>query len=88
MQASFFFALFGTFFRSHSVNAIKIGVQSKKKSVPLCRNESITNFAVEIGKTNAVIAQLVEHWLPKPRVAGSSPVYRSKIKGKTSYLYP
>ena len=25
----------------------------------------------------AVIAQLVEHWLPKPRVAGSSPVYRS-----------
>ena len=27
---------------------------------------------------NAVIAQLVEHWLPKPRVAGSSPVYRSK----------
>ena len=26
----------------------------------------------------AVIAQLVEHWLPKPRVAGSSPVYRSK----------
>ena len=27
--------------------------------------------------TFAVIAQLVEHWLPKPRVAGSSPVYRS-----------
>lgn len=26
---------------------------------------------------NAVVAQLVEHWLPKPRVAGSSPVYRS-----------
>ncbi len=25
----------------------------------------------------AVVAQLVEHWLPKPRVAGSSPVYRS-----------
>ena len=23
------------------------------------------------------MAQLVEHWLPKPRVAGSSPVYRS-----------
>ena len=28
----------------------------------------------------ATIAQLVEHWLPKPRVAGSSPVYRSKTK--------
>lgn len=30
----------------------------------------------------ATIAQLVEHWLPKPRVAGSSPVCRSLI----SYL--
>ncbi len=30
----------------------------------------------------AVIAQLVEHWLPKPRVAGSSPVYRSLMKNK------
>ena len=28
---------------------------------------------------NAIVAQLVEHWLPKPRVAGSSPVYRSKL---------
>ena len=27
---------------------------------------------------NAVVAQLVEHGLPKPRVAGSSPVYRSQ----------
>ncbi len=27
--------------------------------------------------TNAVVAQLVEHQLPKLRVAGSSPVYRS-----------
>ena len=26
---------------------------------------------------HAIVAQLVEHWLPKPRVAGSSPVYRS-----------
>ena len=32
----------------------------------------------------ATIAQLVEHWLPKPRVAGSSPVYRSKIIGCTN----
>ena len=29
-------------------------------------------------KIFAVVAQLVEHRLPKPRVAGSSPVYRSK----------
>ena len=28
-------------------------------------------------KENAELAQLVEHWLPKPRVAGSSPVFRS-----------
>ena len=27
----------------------------------------------------AVVAQLVEHRLPKPRVAGSSPVYRSAL---------
>ena len=30
--------------------------------------------------SNAVLAQLVEHWLPKPRVAGSSPVSRSVYK--------
>ena len=28
-------------------------------------------------KSNAIVAQLVELWLPKPKVAGSSPVYRS-----------
>ncbi|GEM_PF-6830890 len=30
----------------------------------------------------AELAQLVEHWLPKPRVAGSSPVFRSKRKNR------
>ena len=30
-------------------------------------------------KVFAVIAQLVERWLPKPKVAGSSPVYRSRF---------
>ncbi len=30
-------------------------------------------------ENNAIVAQLVEHWLPKPRVAGSSPVYRSYL---------
>ena len=32
----------------------------------------------EIFTDIAELAQLVEHWLPKPRVAGSSPVFRSK----------
>jgi hypothetical protein len=27
---------------------------------------------------SAEVAQLVERWLPKPKVAGSSPVFRSK----------
>ena|GEM_PF-2176835 len=36
--------------------------------------------------TNAVVAQLVEHQLPKLRVAGSSPVYRS-MKVATGYFY-
>ena len=30
----------------------------------------------------AELAQLVEHWLPKPRVAGSSPVFRSENEEK------
>ena len=31
---------------------------------------------------HAVVAQSVEHQLPKLRVAGSSPVYRSKKNGE------
>ena len=31
-------------------------------------------FAIDM---SAVVAQLAEHGLPKPRVAGSNPVYRS-----------
>ena len=40
-------------------------------------------------ENNAVVAQLVEHGLPKPRVAGSSPVYRSKLRigYTTSFFY-
>ena len=38
--------------------------------------ERVSN-KIDILKIPAEIAQLVEHWLPKPRVAGSSPVYRS-----------
>lgn len=32
---------------------------------------------------HAVVAQLVEHWLPKPRVTGSSPAYRSPYFART-----
>ncbi len=35
------------------------------------------NFILYLCNIFAIVAQLVEHWLPKPRVAGSSPVYRS-----------
>lgn len=42
--------------------------KSHKKGIPLYY------------KNNAVVAQLVEHGLPKPRVAGSNPVYRSQIE--------
>lgn len=34
---------------------------------------------VAVPECNAVVAQLVEHWLPKPRVTGSSPAYRSGL---------
>ena len=41
-------------------------------------SQEFVNFAM-IKRGNAVVAQLVEHWLPKPRVAGSSPVCRSMV---------
>ena len=34
-------------------------------------------FLYLCSRKNAVIAQLAERWLPKPKVAGSNPVYRS-----------
>lgn len=36
---------------------------------------------------NAEVAQLVEHQLPKLRVAGSSPVFRSKCKSSNYSIY-
>ena len=36
--------------------------------------------AVPLPHTDAVVAQSVEHQLPKLRVAGSTPVYRSRRK--------
>ena len=47
----------------------------RKRTVDLVREEKALNLRV--GR-NAVVAQLVEHWLPKPRVASSSLVCRSK----------
>ena len=38
------------------------------------------------GKTSAEVAQLVEHQLPKLRVAGSNPVFRSKRSLQTSFF--
>ena len=36
----------------------------------------------------AEIAQLVEHWLPKPRVTGSSPAFRSKQSSRmTAFVF-
>ena len=38
-------------------------------------------------QNDAEVAQLVEHWLPKPRVAGSNPVFRSSdIKALGDFL--
>ena len=39
-------------------------------------------------RKHAIVAQLVEHWLPKPRVAGSSPVYRSKASHEHKLASP
>ena len=59
-------------------------------SAGCCRNQSLKLFLTFNTadlclhlcqqKRYAVVAQLVEHWLPKPRAAGSSPVYRSKFQ--------
>ena len=46
----------------------------KKAPEEFRRREKKRTFA----SSNAVVAQLVEHQLPKLRVAGSNPVYRSQ----------
>ena len=55
------------------------------------RNAWVTSSSLVIGSSFfiknhlyfiAELAQLVEHWLPKPRVAGSSPVFRSLFKNQ------
>ena len=43
-----------------------------------CQLAIIHYFCTRKSQKYAAVAQLVEHWLPKPRVAGSSPVCRSK----------
>ena len=48
---------------------------SERRKFTLCRAQP--------KMPNAELAQLVEHWLPKPRVAGSSPVFRSSFSKMT-----
>lgn len=40
----------------------------------------LSGARVQIHALHAIVAQLVAHRLPKPRVAGSSPVYRSHLR--------
>ena len=48
-----------------------------------CRKFTLCRAQPKMPKSKfAELAQLVEHWLPKPRVAGSSPVFRSKSPHK------
>ena len=42
--------------------------------------KSQSDLALLLLSKIAELAQLVEHWLPKPRVAGSSPVFRSTFR--------
>ena len=52
---------------------------AKKLLINLAGIEKMLKFAL-LNLEYAIIAQLVEHQLPKLRVAGSSPVYRSDVK--------
>ena len=55
-------------------NPSPITYNPKKIPLFLCGFKNMVNFALH----NAAVAQLVEHQRPKLRVAGSSPVCRSK----------
>ena len=49
-----------------------------------CRKFTLCRAQPKMPKSKfAELAQLVEHWLPKPRVAGSSPVFRSSFSKMT-----
>ena len=54
-----------------------------KKHSLLCDSENMATFAACKGIGYAAVAQLVEHQLPKLRVAGSSPVCRSCMNNKS-----
>ena len=55
----------------------------KKRQKTLVRFSFFCNFArrkkILLPRIDAAVAQLVEHQLPKLRVAGSNPVCRSKV---------
>ena len=54
-----------------------IFVQVSAESLLYAERRKFTLCRAQPKMPNAELAQLVEHWLPKPRVAGSSPVFRS-----------
>lgn len=43
---------------------------------------------VKFAQPNAVVAQMVEHQLPKLRVVGSIPIYRSNLTSPTCIKKP
>ena len=56
---------------SPAIGSLSIRSQSSSQ-------QGTDSFFHDVLSCPAELAQLVEHWLPKPRVAGSSPVFRSK----------
>ena len=39
----------------------------------MCHLSTLMDWAISITEGDRSVAQLVEHWSPKPRVAGSNP---------------
>lgn len=59
----------------------------KWKSIFSCKTDFNDYICRTLSGKNAEIAQLVERWLPKPKVAGSSPVFRSdNIRTASMYV--
>ena len=69
------------------VDALVSGASAERRAssslVPSTIQSPTERLAIVSRFLNAAVAQLVEHQLPKLRVAGSSPVCRSKEKPNT-----
>ena len=59
-----------------------VSVDGAREKIDEKRRDFFCNFKnnLYLCHANAKVAQLVEHNLPKVRVAGSSPVFRSRFK--------